>query len=200
MRNKKYEISDSDLIKDYKSGSDKAFRTLVERHQDKVFTTVLLIVKDRYIAEDITQETFIKAIKTINSEKYKERGKFLSWVSMIAHNKAIDYFRRQKRYPFVTTEDGNSIFETMEFSDASVESITMKHESQKMMRHEIEKLPEAQREVLIMRHFMQMSFQEIADTTGVSLNTALGRMRYALQNLRKSMSFTKDEAFQGNPY
>lgn len=184
---KKYSISDSQLVSLYKNGNEEAFEQLVCRHKSKIFTTIYLIVKDNYIAEDLLQETFIKVINTIKGGRYNEEGKFLPWILRIAHNLAIDHFRKEKRYPTIIMEDGNSVFNTLEFAEDSVESIQIQKDTHARLRKLIQELPEAQKEVLIMRHYMQMSFQEIAETTGVSINTALGRMRYALINLRKKM-------------
>jgi len=185
---KKYKIGDSELITQYKSGNEKAFEELTLRHKNKIYTTILLIVKDSEIAEDLLQETFIKAIKTIKTGRYNEEGKFLPWISRIAHNMAIDYFRKQKRYPMIVMEDGSNVFNTLDFAEDSYESLQIKSETHAKLRELIQNLPDAQREVLMMRHYMQMSFQEIAEITGVSINTALGRMRYALINLRKQMN------------
>ncbi|MDQ3395621.1 MAG: sigma-70 family RNA polymerase sigma factor [Bacteroidota bacterium] len=185
---KKYSISDSQLVSLYKNGNEEAFEQLVGRHKSKIFTTIYLIVKDNYIAEDLLQETFIKVINTIKGGRYNEEGKFLPWILRIAHNLAIDHFRKEKRYPTIIMEDGNSVFNTLEFAEDSVESIQIQKDTHARLRKLIQELPEAQKEVLIMRHYMQMSFQEIAETTGVSINTALGRMRYALINLRKKMT------------
>jgi RNA polymerase sigma-70 factor (ECF subfamily) len=180
-------ISDSQLVSLYIEGNEEAFSELLTRHKSRIFTTIYLIVKDSYVAEDLLQETFVKAIKTIKSGKYNEEGKFLPWVTRIAHNLAIDYFRKEKRYPTVVLEDGSRVFNTMEFSEDSFESQQIKKDTHAKLRKLVQELPDAQREVLIMRHYMEMSFQEIADATGVSINTALGRMRYALINLRKKM-------------
>lgn len=200
---KKYKVSDCELISQYKSGNEKAFEALVNRHKNKIFTTILLIVKDQYVAEDLLQETFIKAIKTIKSGRYNEEGKFLPWISRIAHNMSIDYFRKQKRYPTIVMEDGSNVFNTLEFAEDSYETTQIKKETHARLREFIQRLPEAQREVLMMRHYMQMSFQEIAEMTGVSINTALGRMRYALINLRKQMSLIEvnqsDKSYARNP-
>ena len=185
---KKFSVSDSQLISQYKAGNEFAFEQLVERHKQKIFTTIYLIVKDQAIAEDLMQETFIKAIKTIQSGRYNEEGKFLPWITRIAHNMGIDHFRKSKRYPTVVMEDGNNVFNTLDFAEDSFESQQIKQETYARLRALIQTLPEAQREVLMMRHYMKMSFQEIAETTGVSINTALGRMRYALINLRKRMN------------
>lgn len=183
----KAQVTDSELISLYIRGSEKAFETLVRRHKNKLYTTIYLIVKDQYIAEDLLQDTFIKAVETIKSGRYNEEGKFLPWVARIAHNLAIDYFRRDKRYPNVVFEDGSNVFNTLEFAEDSVESVQIQRETHEYLRELIQRLPEQQRQVLMMRHYEEMSFQEIADATGVSINTALGRMRYALINLRKQL-------------
>lgn len=181
------EMSDSDLLSQYKQGNEEAFAVLLNRHKDRVFTTIVVIVKDQYLAEDLLQEVFIKAINTIKSGKYNEEGKFLPWILRIAHNLAIDQFRKAKRYPTIVMEDGSNVFNTLEFSEESIESAQIRQETHTLLKKLIKELPEAQREVLVMRHYMEMSFQEIADATNVSINTALGRMRYALINLRKKM-------------
>lgn len=183
----KYQISDSKLVSLYKEGNEEAFEELLNRHKSRIFTTIYLIVKDSYVAEDLLQEVFIKAIKTIKEGRYNEEGKFLPWITRIAHNLAIDNFRKEKRYPTVILEDGSRVFNTMEFSEDSIESQQIKQDTHSKLRRLVQELPESQKEVLIMRHYMEMSFQEIAEATGVSINTALGRMRYALINLRKKM-------------
>ena len=180
-------LSDSQLLSAYVKGNEEAFAELVDRNKDRVFTTILLIVKDRYLAEDLMQEVFIKAIKTLKSGKYNEEGKFLPWILRIAHNLAIDQFRKEKRYPTIVMEDGSSVFNSLDFSEQSIEDTKIKQDTQNLIKKYIQELPEAQKEVLVMRHYMQMSFQEIADVTDVSINTALGRMRYALINLRKKL-------------
>ena len=184
----KVQFSDSELVSLYIRGNERAFEHLVNRYKSKVYTTIYLIVKDSFVAEDLTQDTFIKAVDTLQSGKYNEEGKFLPWIVRIAHNLAIDYFRREKRYPEVVFEDGSNVFNTLEFADDSIEAATIRKETYEHLKELITRLPEPQREVLVMRHYEDMSFQEIADATGVSINTALGRMRYALINLRKMMS------------
>jgi len=183
----KFEVADSELIAQYKQGNEYAFEVLVNRYKNRIFTTINLIVKDDSVAEDLLQETFIKAIDTINSGKYNEEGKFLPWISRIGYNMAIDYFRKQKRYPKVVIEDNVKMFNTLNFSEESIEETRIKNETYAKLKELIQQLPPAQREVLTMRHYMKMSFQEIAEATDVSINTALGRMRYALINLRKQM-------------
>ena len=191
MNNFGVSVSDSVLVSQYKNGSEEAFEELVSRHKSRVFTTIYLIVKDKYVAEDLLQDAFIKVVKTIKSGKYNEEGKFLPWVLRIAHNLAIDYFRKDKRYPTIVMEDGSKVFNTLEFAEDSIESVQIKQDTNALLKKLIQELPEVQREVLIMRHYMQMSFQDIAETTDVSINTALGRMRYALINLRKKMEKSK---------
>lgn len=185
---KTFEISDGELIAAYLEGNENAFAQLVKRHKNKVFTSVCLIVKDKCAAEDILQEVFIKAVTKIKQGAYKDEGKFLPWVCRIAHNMAIDFFRKAKRYPTIVLEDGSSLFDSLEFSEASCEVEQIKQDTYAKLRVLIQHLPEAQKEVLVMRHYMQLSFNEIAELTGVSINTALGRMRYALINLKKQMN------------
>ncbi|MCU0399373.1 MAG: sigma-70 family RNA polymerase sigma factor [Cyclobacteriaceae bacterium] len=180
--------SDSELVSRYQHGNEGAFETLLHRHKSKLYTSIYLIVRDRYVAEDLLQETFIKAINTIRGGRYNEEGKFLPWISRIAHNLAIDHFRRNKRYPEIVLDDGSRLFNSMEFSEESMESKQILQDTHSRLRDFIKELPAEQKQVLIMRHYMDMSFQEIADRTGVSINTALGRMRYALINLRKKMT------------
>ena len=184
----KIQVSDAALLSAYIQGDDKAFETLVKRSKSKVYTTIYLIVKDRYIAEDLMQEAYIKAIDVMKSGRYNEEGKFLPWILRIAHNMAIDHFRKEKRYPTIVLEDGSKVFNSFEFAEDSVEDMQLKADQIANVRELIKKLPDEQREVLIMRHYEDLSFQEIADQTGVSINTALGRMRYALINLRKMIN------------
>jgi len=181
-------ISDSTLVSQYIQGNEGAFAELIKRHKSKVYTTIYLIVKDRYLAEDLLQDVFIKVVHKMKGGQYNDEGKFLPWVVRIAHNLAIDYFRRNKRYPTIVMDEGMNIFNSLSFSEDSSESIQIKGENEALIRSLIQKLPESQREVVLMRHFSDMSFQEIADATGVSINTALGRMRYALINLRKELT------------
>jgi RNA polymerase sigma factor (sigma-70 family) len=184
----KIQVSDAALLSAYIQGDDKAFETLVKRSKSKVYTTIYLIVKDRYIAEDLMQEAYMKAIDVMKSGRYNEEGKFLPWILRIAHNMAIDHFRKEKRYPTIVLEDGSKVFNSFEFAEDSVEDMQLKADQVANVRELIKKLPDEQREVLVMRHYEDLSFQEIADQTGVSINTALGRMRYALINLRKMLN------------
>jgi len=178
---------DGELITQYRNGHEAAFDLLVDRYKSKVFTTIFLIVKDQDLAEDLLQEVFVKVINTLNSDRYNEEGKFQPWIMRIAHNLAVDHFRKAKRYPMVMMEDGSNVFNSLRFSEGNAEDEKVKEEEIALVRRLIDELPQAQKQVLIMRHYMDMSFQEIADQTGVSINTALGRMRYALIHLRKKM-------------
>ena len=191
--------SDSQLVSLYQQGNEEAFTVLLYRHKSRLYTAIYLIVKDRYKAEDLLQETFIKAVNTIKGGRYNEEGKFLPWLSRIAHNLAIDSFRRSRRYPEIVLEDGSRVFNSMEFSEDSAETQQIAQETQGRLRDFIKELPAEQKQVLIMRHYMDMSFHEIAEQTGVSINTALGRMRYALINLRKKMTKTQ-YAYDQNVY
>jgi RNA polymerase sigma-70 factor (ECF subfamily) len=178
---------DSVLITLYRNGNEAAFNLLVDRYHSKVFTTIFLIVKDQDVAEDLLQDVFVKVLHTLNSDKYNEEGKFQPWVMRIAHNLAIDYFRKAKRYPTILLEDGSNLLNSLSFAEDSSEEQRIKDETHAWVRNLIDELPEAQKEVVIMRHYLDMSFQEIAEQTGVSINTALGRMRYALNHIRKKM-------------
>ena len=178
---------DSVLITLYRNGNEAAFNLLVDRYHSKVFTTLFLIVKDQDVAEDLLQDVFVKVLHTMNSDKYNEEGKFQPWVMRIAHNLAIDHFRKAKRYPTILLEDGSNLFNSLSFAEDSSEEQRIKEETLAFVRNLIDELPEAQKEVVIMRHYLDMSFQEIAEQTGVSINTALGRMRYALNHIRKKM-------------
>ncbi len=192
-------LNDSELLSLYIGGNEEAFEELLNRHKDRVFTTIYLIVKDRYTAEDLMQEVFIKAIRTIKSGRYNEEGKFLPWILRIAHNLSIDHFRKSKRYPTIVMEDGSIVFNSLEFSESSIEDEHIKQDTYKLLKAYVKDLPDSQREVLVMRHYMKMSFQEIADATDVSINTALGRMRYALINLRKKFE-QNQKAYDKNLY
>ncbi|GAB3828437.1 MULTISPECIES: RNA polymerase sigma factor [Hymenobacter] len=180
--------SDSALISLYIAGKEEAFALLLARHKRRVFTTIMLIVKDPVVAEDLLQDAFIKAVHTMKSGRYNEEGKFSSWICRIAHNLAIDFFRRQKRNPQLNLDATGHAFNSLSLSEESVDHTLSREETHARLRELIQELPAAQKEVLIMRHYGDMSFQEIADATGVSINTALGRMRYALINLRKKMA------------
>jgi len=184
----KEQITDKALIKQYIQGNEACLEMLINKHKNKVFTTILMIVNDRYIAEDLFQETFIKVIKTFKSGKYNEEGKFLPWVVRIARNLAIDHFRKAKRMPKVTSQDGEDIFRTFEISEHNREQEYIRDQRNETIREIINMLPDEQKQVLVLRHYGDLSFKEIAALTNVSINTALGRMRYALNNMRKIIS------------
>jgi RNA polymerase sigma-70 factor (ECF subfamily) len=177
---------DKDLISQYLNGNQFSLEKLISRHQNRVFAYILMVVKDKQLADDIFQDTFIKVINTIKSGAYKEEGKFIQWVMRIAHNLIIDYFRKSKRIPVIENDkDDFDIFDTIRFTDPSVEDQMITDQIHQDVRKLIEYLPPEQKEVLFMRHYSEMSFKDIAEQTDVSINTALGRMRYALINLRK---------------
>ncbi len=182
--------SDQELIQMYVVGQESGLEALLNRYKSKIYTSIYMKVKDEYLAEDIFQETFIKIINTLKSGKYNEEGKFLPWAIRIAHNMIVDFFRKAKRAPNIVNADGFDIFEVLEFSDESAESKMLKQQVDVDLKKMIQKLPDDQKEVLIMRHFCDMSFKDIAEITEVSINTALGRMRYALSNLRKMIEGT----------
>jgi RNA polymerase sigma-70 factor (ECF subfamily) len=178
-------ISDRQLLSQSRNGNEAALELLVARHKDKIYTSIYLFVKDTYLAEDIFQETFIKVIDTLRRDKYKEEGKFLPWVMRIARNLCIDHFRKTKRTPTITTGEGYDIFNILKFEEDNAEDNMIQDQSHQRVRDLVNQLPEEQREVVVLRHYAQLSFKEIARLTDVSINTALGRMRYALINMRK---------------
>jgi len=179
--------SDQDLVKMYLTGEETVLQELLRRHKSKIYTSIYLLVKDQYLAEDIFQDAFIKVINTLRSGRYNEEGKFLPWVMRIAHNLVIDYFRREKRAPVITSADGTDILNLLQIHEESAEEKMLREQTHYDLRAMIHLLPDDQKEVLIMRHYADLSFKEIAELTDVSINTALGRMRYALSNLRKMM-------------
>lgn len=186
------QLSDQELVRLYTSGEESALETLLFRHQSRIFTSILTLVKDRATAEDIFQESFYKVILTLKKGQYSEEGKFLPWVLRIARNLVIDHFRAAKKLPPVpvyVNEEGEevSIFDSLASDLNDEESSLHKQSLKKNMRQLIACLPEDQREVVIMRLYYDMSFKEISNLTGVSINTSLGRMRYALLNLKKSI-------------
>lgn len=187
----KLQIDDSELVRDYISGDEKSLETLINRHNQRITSFIYSKVLDRDIAEDIFQDTFIKVIKTLKKGSYSEEGKFLPWVMRIAHNLIIDHFRKNKRMPkFEGGEDFN-IFSVIGDDKLNAEKQIIKDQIDSDLQHLIEELPEDQKEVLLMRIYRDMSFKEISENTGVSINTALGRMRYALINLRKIIERNK---------
>lgn len=177
--------NDQALIDRYLSGNHQSLEVLIHRHKKRVFTYILMVVKDTCLSEDIFQDTFVKVVNTLRSGTYKEEGKFLQWVMRIAHNLIIDHFRKSKRIPIVENSDDYDIFDSLRILDYSIEDKMVQDQIHSDVRALIEYLPAEQKEVLVMRHYYDMSFKDIAESTNVSINTALGRMRYALINLRK---------------
>ena len=183
--------TDHELIHDFKDGNLYALETLVIRHKDKMYTSILFLVKDKYLAEDIFQDVLIKIIDTIRGGRYTEEGKFLPWAMRIAHNLCVDHFRKVKRTPAIKTSDDRDIFEVINFTEDGADVKMMKRQSHDRVRQMLDLLPEDQREVIILRHYADLSFKEIASLTNCSINTARGRMRYGLINLRKMMTQKK---------
>ncbi len=182
------QFTDQQLIHQFKNGEAEAMETLVLRHKDKLYTSIFLLVKDKYLAEDLFQDMFIKVIDTFRNNRYTEEGKFLPWAMRIAHNLCVDHFRRVKRTPTIKTSDNHDIFEVLNFSNENAEEKMMKNQSYDRIRRMLDLLPEEQREVIVLRHYADLSFKEIASLTNCSINTALGRMRYGLINMRKMMT------------
>lgn len=180
-------LSDQQLIQLFQEGTPEGLEALVLRHKDKIYTSIFLLVKDKYLAEDIFQDVFIRVIDTVRGGRYTEEGKFLPWAMRIAHNLCVDHFRKLKRTPAIKTSDNHDIFEVINFSEEGADVKMMKRQSYDRVRRMLDLLPEEQREVIILRHYADLSFKEIADLTNCSINTALGRMRYGLINLRKMM-------------
>ena len=179
------QTSDALLVKNYIAGNENALSVLIQRHQSKIYGFIYSKLSDRDIADDIFQDTFIKVIKTLKSNSYNEEGKFLPWVMRISHNLIIDHYRRNKKMPMFRETEDFSIFSIMSDNVPNIESQLITSQVENDLRKLIEELPEDQKEVLVMRMYQDLSFKEISELTGVSINTALGRMRYAIMNLRK---------------
>lgn len=181
-------LSDQQLLNSYLSGDQSAISQLIEKHRRRVTDYIRMMVKDRDVADDIFQDTFIKVIRTIDSGRYVDNGKFLSWVLRIAHNQVIDHFRQTKQSGKVSESvAGFDILNTLRFSERTIEDDIISGQVEEQIRAMVAELPDEQREVVMMRYYAGLSFKEIAEQTDVSINTALGRMRYALINLRKMM-------------
>jgi RNA polymerase sigma-70 factor (ECF subfamily) len=183
--------SDQVLIREYLKGREASFEVLLSRYKDRVYSYILFTIKDRSLANDIFQETFMKVIRTLKRGKYNEEGKFLPWVNRIAHNLMIDHFRRNQKYPTTSGSEDFDIFDIIPDQKQSVEDQAIKDQILSDVKKLIHQLPQDQKEVLMMRMYFDMSFKEIAERTNVSINTALGRMRYALINLRKMVDKSK---------
>ena len=181
-------LSDQELIQLFKNGDTNALEDLINRHKQRIFTSIFILIKDKSLAEDIFQDVFIKIIDTLRSGSYTDEGKFLLWALRIAHNMCVDHFRKVKRGPAVlNNSDEYDIFETLDLSEEGAEGQIVNAERNETLRKMLDSLPQDQREVIVLRHFANLSFKEIAEKTNCSINTALGRMRYGLINIRKMM-------------
>ena len=178
-------LSDRELVALYLKGNSKSFEALIQKHKNKIYAFILSKIRNRDLAEDIFQETFIKVINSLQKGKYNEEGKFLPWVMRIANNLVIDYFRKAKKMRTIAPTNDFNIFDILQDGDKNIEDNLVNDQIHKDLRKLIEHLPDDQKEVLKMRYYSELSFKEISESTGVSINTALGRMRYALINLRK---------------
>lgn len=188
---KTVKLTDNELIASYQSGNEHALRTLITRYEKRLFSYIMLSVKNKELAEDIFQDTFIKVINTIRSGNYHEEGKFFQWIMRIANNLKIDYYRKMQRMPIFDSNGDFDIFEVLSTHEDSVEQKLIREQIYHDLHRIIEYLPQEQKEVLVMRIYQDYSFKEISELTGVSINTALGRMRYALINLRKLITKNK---------
>ncbi|MCX6338007.1 MAG: sigma-70 family RNA polymerase sigma factor [Bacteroidetes bacterium] len=180
-------VSDTNLIRAFQDGDTSAFEVLIYRHKDKIFSSILFFVKDNYLAEDLFQDVFIKVIDTLKNKRYTDEGKFLPWALRIAHNLCVDHFRKVKRTPAIKTSDDKDIFDVINVYEEGADQKIMQGQSHARVRSMLELLPDEQREIIVLRHYANLSFKEIAQITNCSINTALGRMRYGLINLRKMM-------------
>ncbi|BAV10362.1 RNA polymerase, sigma subunit, ECF family [Filimonas lacunae] len=183
-----HHYTDIQLIHSFHNGDVRALEALIIRYKDKLFSSILFLVKDKYLAEDLFQEAFIRIIDTLKQNRYNEEGKFLPWAIRIAHNLCVDHFRKLKRLPTIVDSDNNDIFEWLQVADDTPEQKMIRQQSHARVHNMLQELPEEQREVIVLRHFGDLSFKEIAEATNCSINTALGRMRYGLINLRRMMT------------
>ena len=177
--------TDLDLIESFLSGNQNAFETIVRRHQKKIYSTAMLVVRDKYVAEDILQDTFLKFFKVLNEGRYQHLDKLLPFLLRISHNLAVDYIRRTSNAPIITTANGKNIFDFLNIGDEIAFDVIDKNFEKERLKWAIAKLPEKQREMLLLRYFADMPFKEIAELINVNQNTCLGRMRYAIKNLKK---------------
>ncbi|WP_018612788.1 RNA polymerase sigma factor [Segetibacter koreensis] len=180
--------TDNQLVHLFQEGNNKALEVLIERYKDKIFTSIHLLVKDRYLAEDLFQDVFIKIIDTLRSKRYNEEGKFLPWAMRIGHNLCVDHFRKINRTPTITTGDDCDIFDMINIVEDNADKKITQSQSHEGVRQILNMLPEDQREVIVLRHYADFSFKQISEITNCTLNTALGRMRYGLLNMRKIMT------------
>jgi RNA polymerase sigma factor (sigma-70 family) len=182
------QLSDAELIHAFLQGKEQSLEVLINRYKDKIYTSIYMLVKDKYIAEDIFQDAFLKMIRTMRDGRYSEQGKFLPWAVRVAHNLCMDHFRKTKQKLPVTLSDGRDIMQLLPFAVEHASDLMERKQVNASVRQLIEQLPEEQREVIVLRMYGDLSFKEIADITSVSINTALGRMRYGLMNLRKMIA------------
>ncbi len=180
-------LNDQELIELYLQGNENSFEVLLKRHKDRIYTSIYMFVKDHELAEDLFQEVFIKIIDTIRKGRYNHEGKFIQWALRISYNLCVDYFRKAKRVSMTSGNETFDIFTTIDNNEDNMEEFIIKDQTHSKLRAIIDRLPDEQREVIMLRHFADMSFKEISQVTKVSINTALGRMRYALINIRKMM-------------
>ncbi len=180
-------LTDEQLVQLFIDGEVQALDMLINRHKTRIYTSIVMLVKDKYLAEDIFQDLFIKVIENLRSKNYKEENKFLQWTLRIAHNLCVDHFRKLKKEPVIKTSDDRDIFDIIDLKDANAEQKIIKNQNHSTVMQLVDQLPEEQREIIILRHFADLKFKEIADMLNCSVNTALGRMRYGLLNIRKMM-------------
>lgn len=184
--------TEQELIRSYLNGNHSSLQVLIQRHQNRLYSYILLLVKDKMLADDVFQDTYVKVINTLKQGNYKDEGKFIQWVMRIAHNLVIDHFRKAKKIPLVDNCAANTdLFDTIRFKELSIEDQLIKYQIDEDVKKLIDYLPDEQKEVIQMRCYAGMSFKDIAEQTDVSINTALGRMRYALINLRKMIEDKK---------
>ncbi len=182
----KTNLSDFELIEQFVNGKQSSIEVLINKHKNRIYTYIFLIVKNEQLAEDIFQDTFIKVINSLKNGRYQDKGRFVSWVIRIAHNIIIDHFRKEKHLNTISNDNNDyDLFNSSKFSDKNIEQEIINDQITNDVRKLIDKLPEDQKQVIILRHYVGLSFKEIAEQTDVSINTALGRMRYALINMRK---------------
>ena len=181
-------LTDQQLIHMFMDGESEALETIVSRHKERIYTSILILVRDRHLAEDIFQDVFIRVIDTVRNGRYTEEGKFLPWAMRIAHNLCVDHFRKVKRAPMVRGGGDGDVFDSVDLREEGADRKFMQRQSHERIRHMLDRLPPDQREVIVLRHYAELSFKEIASLTNCSINTALGRMRYGLINLRKMMN------------
>jgi RNA polymerase sigma factor (sigma-70 family) len=186
--NKTVQLTDNELIQLFQHGNPRAFDVLIDRHQERIFNAINFMVKDSYLAEDLIQDIFIKIIGNLKLGKYNDEGKFLPWALRIAHNYCVDHFRKVKRTPTIKTSDDQDLFEIIKHTDHPADYKMTRSQSHRDIQELVDLLPEEQREIIVLRHYANLSFKEIAQMTNCSINTALGRMRYGLINLRKMMN------------